>query len=49
MVIANTGNVCAKLADAPSARKWYQQVIDVDPKGEYAEEAKEGLRDLKKK
>ena len=49
LVLMNLGNVSLKVADTASARKYYEEVIKVDPNGEYAQDAKDALRKLKKK
>ncbi len=48
LVLMNLGNVSVKLGDTGSARKYYEAVVEVDPDGEYAQDAKEALRKLKK-
>ena len=45
----NLGNVSLKVGDSASARKYYEEVVKVDPNGEYAQDAKDALRRLKKK
>ncbi len=49
LVLMNLGNVSMKLGDSGSARKYYEEIVNVDPDGEYAQEAKKALRKLKKK
>jgi tetratricopeptide (TPR) repeat protein len=48
LVLMNLGNVSMKLGDPGSARKYYEEVVEVDPDGEYAQDAKDALRKLKK-
>jgi Tfp pilus assembly protein PilF len=45
----NLGNVSLKVGDSASARKYFEEIIKVDPNGEYASEAKQALAKLKKK
>jgi tetratricopeptide (TPR) repeat protein len=35
LVLMNLGQICSKLGDNRDARKWYQEVLRVDPEGEY--------------
>jgi tetratricopeptide (TPR) repeat protein len=49
LVLMNLGNVSLKLGDSASARKYFEEVVKVDPNGEYAPDAKDALRKLKKK
>jgi len=49
LVLMNLGRISLKLRDNRSARKWYEEVIKREPKGEYAEQAKEALKKLQKK
>lgn len=48
LVLMNLGRVCSKLGDNRAARKCYEEAVKVEPKGEYAEQAKEKLVELKK-
>jgi tetratricopeptide (TPR) repeat protein len=48
LVLMNLGSVSMKLGDPGSARKYYEEVVEVDPDGEYAQDAKDALRKLKK-
>jgi tetratricopeptide (TPR) repeat protein len=48
LVLMNLGNVSMKLGDPGSARKYYEEVVEVDPDGEYVQDAKDALRKLKK-
>jgi tetratricopeptide (TPR) repeat protein len=47
--LINLGNVSVKMKDPTSARKYFEEALKLDPNGEYAQEAKEALRKLKKK
>ena len=47
--LINLGNVSVKMKDFTSARKYFEEVLKLDPKGEYAQEAKEALRKLNRK
>src|SRR6266446_3218898 len=47
--LINLGNVSVKMKDFTSARKYFEEALKLDPNGEYAQEAKEALRKLKKK
>jgi len=49
LVLMNLGRISLKLRDNRSARKWYEEVVRREPKGEYAEEAKNALKKLQKK
>ena len=49
LVLMNLGKVSLKLGDSAGAQKYYHEVVKVDPNGEYAQEAKEALKKLKKK
>jgi tetratricopeptide (TPR) repeat protein len=40
LVLMNLGRICSKLGDNQAARKWYDEVVKVEPDGEYAEQAK---------
>jgi hypothetical protein len=44
----NLDHICSKLGDSRSARKWYEEIIQVDPTGEDAQQAKDALAKLKK-
>jgi tetratricopeptide (TPR) repeat protein len=48
LVLMNLGSVSMKLGDPGSARKYYEEVVEVDPDGEYAQDARDALRKLKK-
>ena len=47
--LINLGNISVQLKDSVSARKYFEEALKLDPKGEYAQEAKEALRKLNKK
>src|SRR5437867_1471042 len=47
--LINLGNVSVKMKDFTSARKYFEEALKLDPKGEYAQEAKEALRKLNRK
>ena len=48
-VLINLGNVCIEMKDFAAARKSFEEAIKVDPNGDYAQEAKQGLAQMKKK
>jgi len=43
------GKVSVEVKDFASARKYFEEVLKLEPSGAYAQEANEGLRNLKKK
>jgi tetratricopeptide (TPR) repeat protein len=47
--LMNLGKVSVEMKDFPSARKYFEEALKLEPNGQYAKEAKEGLRKLKKK
>ena len=47
--LINLGNVSVKMKDFTSARKYFEEALKLDPKGEYAQEAKKALRKLNRK
>jgi len=49
LILMNLGRISLKLGDNRSARKWYEEVIKREPKGEFAEQARNALGKLKKK
>ena len=49
MILVNLARLSLQLKDNAGARKYFEEGLNVDPKGEYAQEAKEALRKLKKK
>jgi tetratricopeptide (TPR) repeat protein len=48
-MLINLGNVSIEMKDFSTARKYYEEAVKLEPNGEYAQEAKEALRKLKKK
>ena len=48
-VLINLGNITVQANDVAAARKYFEEALKLDPNGEYAQEAKEALRKLKKK
>jgi tetratricopeptide (TPR) repeat protein len=49
MILVNLARFSLELKDNAGARKYFEEGLNADPKGEYAKEAKEALRKLKKK
>jgi tetratricopeptide (TPR) repeat protein len=49
MILVNLARFSLELKDNAGARKYFEEGLKVDPKGDYAQEAKEALRKLKKK
>jgi tetratricopeptide (TPR) repeat protein len=49
MILVNLARLSLQLKDNAGAQKYFEEGLNVDPKGEYAQEAKEALRKLKKK
>ncbi len=49
MILVNLARFSLELKDNAGARKYFEEGLSVDPKGEYAQEAKEALRKLKNK
>jgi tetratricopeptide (TPR) repeat protein len=47
--LMNLGKVSVEMKDFSGARKYFDEALKLDPNGEYAKEAKEALRKLKKK
>ena len=47
--LMNLGNVSVEMKDFSGARKYYEEALKLEPNGQYAHEAKEALRKLKKK
>src|SRR5262249_5357120 len=47
--LINLGNVSVEMKDFSGARKYYEEALKLEPNGQYAHEAKEALRKLKKK
>ena len=48
LVLVNLGQVASDMDDLDAARKYYEEALKADPKGEHAAEAKEALAELKK-
>jgi tetratricopeptide (TPR) repeat protein len=48
-VLINIGNVSVEMKDYSTARKYFEEALKLEPDGQYAQEAKEALRKLKKK
>jgi tetratricopeptide (TPR) repeat protein len=48
-VLFGLGKISAEMKDFASARKYFDEVLKLQPSGAYAQEAKEALRKLKKK
>ena len=46
--LINLGNVSVEMKDIASARKYFEQVLKLDPTGPYAQEARKALEKLKK-
>jgi Tfp pilus assembly protein PilF len=46
--LINLGNVSNKMKDVASARKYFEEVLKLDPTGPYAQDAKKALGRLKK-
>src|SRR6266576_1884777 len=49
MILVNLARFSLELKDNAGARKYFEEGLKVDPKGDYAQGAKEALRKLKKK
>ena len=47
--LMNLGKVSIEMKDLSGARKYYEEALKLEPNGQYAQEAKEALRKLKKK
>src|SRR5436305_1148236 len=47
--LINLGNISVEMKDFAGARKYYEEALKLEPNGQYAQEAKEALRKLKKK
>jgi tetratricopeptide (TPR) repeat protein len=47
--LVNLGNLSVEMKDFPSARKYFEEALKLEPNGQYAQAAKEALRKLKKK
>jgi tetratricopeptide (TPR) repeat protein len=48
-VLINLGNISMQMEDRSSAQKFYEEALKSEPDGQFAQEAKEALRNLKKK
>jgi Tfp pilus assembly protein PilF len=48
-LLINLGNISVQLKDFTSARKYFEEALKLEPNGQYAQEAKEQSRKLKKK
>jgi tetratricopeptide (TPR) repeat protein len=47
--LMNLGKVSVEMKDFSSARKYFEEALQLEPTGQYAKEAKEALRKLKKR
>jgi tetratricopeptide (TPR) repeat protein len=47
--LVNLGNVSVEMKDYSTARKYFEEAVKLEPNGQYAQEAKQALRKLKKK
>src|SRR6266581_1100633 len=47
--LVNLGNISVEMKDFAGARKYYEEALKLEPNGQYAQEAKQALRKLKKK
>src|SRR6266496_2711209 len=47
--LINLGKISVEMKDFAGARKYYEEALKLEPNGQYAQEAKEALRKLKKK
>jgi tetratricopeptide (TPR) repeat protein len=47
--LVNLGKVSVEMKDFAGARRYYEEALKLEPNGQYAREAKEALRKLKKK
>jgi TolA-binding protein len=48
-VLLGLGKIRVEMKDFASARKYFEEVLKLQSSGAYAQEAKEALRELKKK
>ncbi len=48
-VLINLGNISLQLEDVSGARRFFEEALKLEPNGQYAQEAKQALRQLKKK
>src|SRR6058998_457845 len=49
LYLINLGNVSVEMKDFSNARRYFEEALKLEPNGKYAQEAKEALRNLKKK
>jgi hypothetical protein len=47
--LVGLGQISAEMIDFVSARKYYEEALKLEPNGQYAQNAKDALRKLKKK
>jgi tetratricopeptide (TPR) repeat protein len=47
-ILINLGNISLQLEDVVDARRFFEEALKLEPNGQYAEEAKDALRQLKK-
>jgi tetratricopeptide (TPR) repeat protein len=47
-ILINLGNISLQLEDVADARRFFEEALKLEPNGQYAEEAKDALRQLKK-
>jgi tetratricopeptide (TPR) repeat protein len=47
--LVNLGNVSVEIKDYSTVRKYFEEAVKLEPNGQYAQEAKQALRKLKKK
>jgi tetratricopeptide (TPR) repeat protein len=47
--LVNLGRISVQMKDFPAARKYYNEAVKLDPDGQYSQEARQALRQLKKK
>jgi tetratricopeptide (TPR) repeat protein len=47
--LMNLGKISVEMKDFSSARKYFEEALKLEPNGQYAKEAKEALRKMKKK
>jgi tetratricopeptide (TPR) repeat protein len=47
-ILINLGNISLQLEDVVAARRFFEEALKLEPNGQYAEEAKDALRQLKK-
>jgi hypothetical protein len=49
VALIGLGQVSVEMKDFVSARKYYEEALKLKPNGQYAQEAKQALRKLKRK